>query len=193
MHSTPLRLPFTQPAQERSTIGSKYEPMGGRKGFTILELLFVLVVVSIFAAIAMPKYFGRPEITLENASVLLAHDLRAAQNRSAYMAEQAHFTFLEDGDGYRVLNGDDELVQNPTTDLAFVRSYSEDAVFRGVRITHVDCGGDRVLGYNERGRATEAATITLEFAGDVRVVRVAKGSGSVTIEGSSSGWVDRGY
>ena len=92
--------------------------------------------------------------------------------------------------------GDDArgaVVQNPATGLEFVRHYSEDAVFEGVVITSIECGGDLAVVYDEQGRATEPARITLEFGGDRRVVVLEAGSGEVTLLGSSSGWVDRGY
>ena len=43
------------------------------------------------AGLAIPAYFGRSEVTLENAAILLAKDLRAAQNRSAFMADVTPF------------------------------------------------------------------------------------------------------
>ena len=167
--------------------------MRGRRGFTILELLVTLVLVSVVAAVTMPAYFGQPEVTLENASVLLARDLRAAQNRSAYLAEEADFVFLDNGDGYCVLDVTGAVIKNPATALDFDRRYSEDGVFYGVYVASVECGSDRTIRYNSRGRATEAARITLRFAGDERVVVVEKGSGTVTIVGSTSGWADNGY
>lgn len=163
------------------------------KGFTILELLVTLFVISILAAIAIPAFFRQPEITLENASVLLAHDLRAAQNRSAYMAEPCYFEFTADGQGYRVTDPNGDVILNPATGLPFVRQYSEDAVFDGVEVLLVEAGGDRVMEYDERGRARESARITLGYEGDSRIVVVEGGKGTVTIVGTTSGYVDQGY
>ena len=170
------------------------EPMNRlRGGFTILELLIVLTLISIFAAVAIPAFFGRPDITLENASVLLARDLRAAQNRSAYMAEKSTFWFTPDDDGYCVIDTDGIVVENPTTGLDFVRRYSEDAVFDGVVVESVDCGGDRALEFDDQGRASEECVIVLRFEGETRTIRIARGNGRVTIPDSTSGWVDEGY
>jgi len=166
---------------------------GKRRGFTILELLITIAVLSVLAAIAIPTFFANADVTLENAGILLARDLRAAQNRSAYMAEPCRFEFTEDGDGYRVTDARGAIVQNPATGLEFVRSYSEDAVFSGVVITGIECGGDRTIVYDEQGRAAEPARITLEFGGERRVVTLEPGGGTVKLLGSTSGWVDQGY
>lgn len=164
-----------------------------RGGFTLLELLITLIVISALAAVVIPVFFLRPEVTLENASVLLAHDLRTAQNRSAYLAEPSRFEFFADGDGYRVVGPKGQVVENPTTGLPFVRRYSEDAIFRGVRVIEASCGGDRVLEYDKGGQALEKARIVLAFRGETRTLELARGSGRVTILGSTSGFVDEGY
>ena len=57
--------------------------MRRRRGFTILELLAVVLLISMVAAVTIPAFFQDANVTLENASILLARDLRAAQNRSA--------------------------------------------------------------------------------------------------------------
>ncbi len=164
-----------------------------QRGFTILELLITLLLISVLAAVAIPAFFARPEVTLENASILLAHDLRTAQNRSAYLSEGSRFEFYEDGDGYRVLGPTGEVVRNPATGLPFVRSYGEDAVFAGVRVVEVEAEEDDSILYDAQGRASTAARITLEFGGDRRIVVVKERAGSIEIEGSTSGWIDRGY
>ena len=107
--------------------------------------------------------------------MLLARDLRAAQNRAAYLAEASDFVFPEDGDGYEVRDAEGNLVRNPRTDNAFQREYSFDGVFRGVRVESVEAGGDRTLRYDEDGRAGESIRVTLRFGEGKRVIVVEKG------------------
>jgi len=166
--------------------------MAERRGFTILELLVSMVLLSLVAALAIPAYFERAEITLENACVLLAQDLRAAQNRSAYMGEPAIVVFDEEGDGYEVRNEFGELIRNPTTLEPFLRRYRFDGVFQGVEIVEVAFGTDASFAYDKRGVAQESGTVVLGFRGDLRTLHVAKGSGRIEIEGSTSGWIDDG-
>ncbi len=167
--------------------------MHARRAFTVFELLLVIFVISLFAAVTIPAFFERAEVSLENASILLAQDLRAAQNRSAYLGEESIFQFLPQGDGYWVSNRAGDLVENPATLESFERSYSADGVFHGVRIEAVDAGADHVLTVDAHGCPVENARITLTFAEDSRTVVVEKGTGRVTILGSTSGWIDRGY
>ena len=162
-------------------------------GFTLLELLIALVLISVIAALAIPAYFGRSEITLENAAILLAKDLRAAQNRSAFMAEETIVELLEDGDGYRMVDSLGKPVDNPRDNMAFERRYSIDAVFRGVSIVADDLGSNGRLSFNERGEPDEPMQLTLRFGDDERTVRVEPPYGEIHLIGSTSGWVDNGY
>ena len=167
--------------------------MRSRSGFTIVELLGALVLIAITAAIAIPAYFGRSEVTLEHAAILLGRDFRAAQNRAAYQAEPSHFQFLEDGRGYIVTDPGGSLSINPSTNQPFERIYAADGVFRGVRVVDVRFGPDRTLVYDERGIPAQEGQVTLWFRGDKRIVKVQRRTGTVEIVGSTSGWTDPGY
>ncbi len=164
-----------------------------RKGFTVFELLLTILVISMLAAITVPAFFSRPEVSLENATILLANDLRAAQNHSALSGRASFFRFLPNGDGYFVTSAEGNLVANPATGRDFERSYSADGVFTGVSIREAEAGHGGVLGIDERGRPVQDARITLSYEGDSRTLVLEKGTGRLTILGSTSGWVDSGY
>lgn len=167
--------------------------MHQKVGFSLTELFVSLAVVAIVAAVVINEWFDRSEVTLENASVLMARDLRSAQDRCAYFGEQVRFSFLPDGDGYAALDELGRVIQHPRTDLPFVRRYSESGVFRGVLVVDVRFGADRSVSFDAEGRALESGEVTLAFGRDRRTVRLAKESGNLTIVGSSSHWQDGGY
>jgi Tfp pilus assembly protein FimT len=163
-----------------------------RKAFTIPELLTAVMCIAILASVAIPMHFGRSDITLENACVLLARDLRTAQNNAAFTGRPMTVIFDEDGGGYRVLDESGALVQNPRTDLPFERRYGSDAVFRGVHVRMVDFGKDRSLAFDPHGFATEKGRVMLTFGDDARELFVSRDTGNVTIIGSTSHWADDG-
>ncbi len=172
-------------------LNSKGKP-SRRKAFTIPELLAAVMFIAVIASVAIPIYFGRSEITLENACVLLARDLRTAQNNAAYTGRQMIVSFDEDGGGYHVFDESGALVQNPRTDLPFERRYDSDAVFRGVHVRMVDFGKDRSLSFGPRGFAKEKGHVILTFGDDTRELFVSRDTGEVTIIGSTSNWSDSG-
>src|SRR5438046_1307188 len=89
-----------------------------RAGFTIL-------VLSLCAATTVRWYFSKADVTLENAAILLARDIRAAQHRSIFLGEKSRFLFLPDGAGYVVTDERGMVAHNPQTDEAYLRSYPD--------------------------------------------------------------------
>jgi len=168
-------------------------PENSRAGFTLLHLILALLVLSLIAALGVPRYFARGPVILENGAVLLAKDLRTAQNRAAYSGETLFMRFFEDGDGYEVVSRTGEPVIDPRTGRPFARRFSTDAVFRGVALQEVNAGDDRTLVLTQFGEVSHALWVRMTFNDDERIVRSERGSGLVTIEGSTSGFVDDGY
>jgi prepilin-type N-terminal cleavage/methylation domain-containing protein len=178
----PDRLTLDHAAQPRSP--------AGRAGFTILELLLVLVILSLCAATTVRCYFSSSEVTLENAAILLARDLRAAQHRSIFLGEPGRFLFLPDGSGYALTDAGGTITHHPQTDEPFVRVYPEDGVFIGVIVSAARAGDDRTLDIDARGMPLEELEVTLAFEGAERTVVLDPDTNDITIEGSTSGWTD---
>jgi len=164
----------------------------GAGGFTLLHLVLVLVLLSAVATVGIPMFFERPNVTLENGAVLLAEDLRTAQNRAAFSRQALFLRMLDEGDGYEVVTKDGKPIDDPRTGRPFLRRYSIDGVFEGLRIIEHESGPDATLVLSPTGEISDALMVRLEFLGDERVIRAARGTGLVTIEGSTSGFVDDG-
>lgn len=156
------------------------------RGFTILELLIVLALLTLAASVGIPAYFARPSVTLDHAARLLADDLAEVQNRAALYRLPLHVEFDADGGGYRGVHDDGEPLHSPYCDGPYVRRYASDAVFRGVTVSAIDAP-DRRLTFDPTGLARTAGTIELSFEGDAREVRVLAGSGLVEVSASAGG------
>ena len=172
--------------------GLRPSPRDDVGGFTLLHLLVVLVALAALAVVGIPGFFERPNVTLENGAVLLAEDLRTAQNRAAFSREPLFLRMFPDGDGYEVMARTGKPIADPRSGRPFVRRYSVDGVFEGLRIAGYRTGPDDTLVLSPTGETSDDFEVRLEFLGDERLVRAARGTGLVTIEGSTSGFVDDG-
>ena len=162
-------------ADDRARLGCS----DARRGFTILELLVVLLIASLAATAAIPAYFARSEVTLDNATRLLVDDLRQAQIRAVYRSAPVEVRFEPDGDGYAVLDrGTNELApSHGTTELG--RRYSQDAVFEGVRLVAVELGAESSLTFDADGTTSQGGRITIGYRGDARTVSIETGRGTI--------------
>ncbi|MFT4538630.1 MAG: Tfp pilus assembly protein FimT [Planctomycetota bacterium] len=167
-------------------------PNNGRKTFSITEILISLVMLGTISSVAIPAWFGRSDVTLDNAARLLARDLRAAQNRAAFNGESTQLRFSGDGTGYSVFDKRGALLPALMGQGGFVREYPRDAVFRGVRVENADFAGQAIVEYNDRGVVQHDGQVVLSFAGDSRIVRVCSRTGLIELEGMAEAWTDSG-
>lgn len=150
----------------------------------------LLVIISVIASVAIPAWFGQPQVTLDSAARLLAQDLREVQNRAAYHFRELEIRFAENGDGYACFDSDGEPLRAPVGKANYLRKYSHDAVFRGVEVTEVAVGDDRTVRFDPRGMLESGGHIELSYGGETRVVHIETGTGLLRIEGLAEPWVD---
>jgi hypothetical protein len=163
-------------------------PRLGRGGLNLLGLTAILLAIAVAASVAIPAWFNQPSVTLDNAARLLAQDLRELQNRAAYNFQSLEMHFDAGGDGYACFDQDGEPLRAPAGKGAYRRTYSRDAVFRGVRLSRVDAGAQGVVRFDPRGMLAEDARMELTYGGEVRVVHLERGAGLLRIDGLSEPW-----
>ncbi|MDP6539705.1 MAG: GspH/FimT family protein [Planctomycetota bacterium] len=161
-------------------------------GVNIVGLAVALLCVSALALLAIPGFFARAEVSLDNAALLLAADLRAAQNEAVLGERELRVVFAPDGTGYGIVDARERPIPHPTGVGEFVRSYSRDGVFEGVRITDRDLGPELRITFDAHGFARSVGTVVLELDGERRTVEVEAASGAVRIEGLGRPWSDGG-
>lgn len=153
-----------------------------RAGFSLLHMILLLVVMTLIASAAIPAFFGRSEVILTNAVELFARDVRDAQDRAAFQHRAVRVVFDEDGDGYTIVDGNGHALEAPVGEGDFLRKYSIDAVFRGVRIEALEIR-DRELRYTPRGIAEYGGKLRMTFDGAEHVIEVEATTGDVTVDG----------
>ncbi len=157
-----------------------------RQGISLLALLGTILAVGLIATITVPHFFAQTGVTLDNASVVLAKDLRAAQQRCAFVGQAARFELARDG--YRVVDPDGQTVQRYGSKELFQRSFGPRTVHEGVEIALIDLGGDGALSIDAVGLAQESGTIVLRFKNRERRLTIRPGRGLIEIEGLARNW-----
>jgi type II secretory pathway pseudopilin PulG len=154
-----------------------------RGGFTIIEFLVVLILVTLTASVSIWAYFARPEITLDNAVQLLVRDMRIAQSRAAILHSTVSVVFREDGDGYRVIDGTDGLVNSTYRPERIDRRFSRDAVFEGVTILPIGLAARGQVLFDGERSDPRSGRITLAYGRATRIVEIEEESGHVLLTG----------
>lgn len=160
------------------------------RAFALLHFASFLAVCTLAAAVAIPAWFSKGDVTLERAGVLLARDLRAVQNHAVISGQPIHIEFLPAGDGYQALDADKQPVILYSDGVPLARRYNADGVFDGVRVHSVTLGGDAPITYDPNGFALTGAEITLSQGAARVTVRIDAKSGWIAIDGLSKPWRD---
>ncbi|MCY2959225.1 MAG: GspH/FimT family pseudopilin [Planctomycetota bacterium] len=153
----------------------------GAGGFTIVEFVGVLVLMTAVSTIAIRAWFGRSEVTLQNAAELLANDLRQMQTHATLRRSPLEVVFDADGCGYHAR----DLGRAGGVDS--VRRYTIDAVFEDVRIRSVQVQRGEKLVFDAIGRPASDASITLVHRGVARTVLVDAQALFIAVENSHRG------
>jgi hypothetical protein len=150
-----------------------------RSTVSLLHLMLVLSTISILSCAAILRWFGRADITLDNAVTLLAEDLRHVQGRAVFENTELQVVFFADGGGYEVLNANGQSIPGPIGTASYLRRYDADAVFAGVVIGALDLGGGRRILYTPFGPVPAQGTIVVAFGNEQRSISLVDESASM--------------
>jgi type II secretory pathway pseudopilin PulG len=154
-----------------------------RGGFTIIELIVVIMLVTFTAAVSLWAYFARPEVTLDNAAQLLVRDMRIAQARAALLHAPVTLAFHEEGDGYRIVDGAEDMAHPRYIPERIERRYSRDAVFEGVSILPIGLAARGRIVFGIEGSDPSSGSITLSYGRATRIVEIEAETGHVLLTG----------
>ena len=152
-----------------------------RAGFTIVEFVILITILTLTAALSIWAYFARPEVTLHNAAELLVHDMRIAQARAALFHSPVSVVFEENGDGYKIIDGVDEMPNLIDRVDRIERQYSRDAVFEGVSILPLGLAARGKIVFEGDLTDLPSGRVTLSYGKSTRIVELESGTGKVLL------------
>jgi len=158
-----------------------------RRGFTLIEILLVVVIVMISSALVLPMFQQNESTRLAGAARLLAADLSYAQMESISHGDDPRVVVFDTVNAtYRIAPSSD-----PSTPIAgdagmpYSVSFGTGraASLTGVTIQSVSVGGDDTLGFLLYGQLdqTTDATVTLGSGNFSLTLTVDAVSGEVSI------------
>jgi Tfp pilus assembly protein FimT len=157
---------------------------------SLLAILVTLAAIALVAGIAIPAWFSRHDVTLDNAALLLARDLRAVQNRAAFLGEPARLQF--DEHGWKATDSSGRLLSRYGGEEPFSRRLDADGVFEDVSLRAIQFGEDDAVSFGPDGTALEGGSLEVHFRSEHRLVRLSMPQGEVHIEGMARPWNDDG-
>jgi type II secretory pathway pseudopilin PulG len=126
------------------------------RSYTLIELIMVMAVLALAAALLVPTLVGQDSLTVQAAVRLIIADLSFAQTDALANQEYRRVVIYEDGSGYCLISVPDENwvtpddLDDPSVDYVYdplghsgryIVDFVEDERFEGVEITAADVDG----------------------------------------------------
>jgi prepilin-type N-terminal cleavage/methylation domain-containing protein len=152
--------------------------MKQERGFTAIELILVIVILGILAAIAYPRFQGLPGIRVSAAAQEIAGVIRYAQSQAISTAYNYKVYFYASTNSYSVYqvnrsSGAETIISNPLKAGNYPVALNTD--YPGVTI-----GADYTVEFDYLGAPDGGGSVTISGGGTSMTISVLANTGRVT-------------
>jgi prepilin-type N-terminal cleavage/methylation domain-containing protein len=162
-----------------------------RCGFTLIEIIAVVVILAIAALIAIPAFSGASEMQLKAAADKLAADLEYAKSMAVTTQTVYRVTFDTNAESYSIIDtSTNQVIADPVSKSPFTVTYPQESRLSKVGIRSASLGSTAGVQFDATGAPqntagtamTTAGTVVLEANGQTLTVTVQPITGYVSIQ-----------
>jgi len=150
------------------------------KAFTLVELLVVVIILALAAALVLPQAIGTSDMQAQAAARVLMADLEYAQSHAVVTQADVTVTFDGSGNSYGVSKQSQTLI-HPITKKAYVVDFDTHGSFKTVSIGTVDFGGGSTVTFNALGTPSPDGSVDVGAGTHTYRVTVAPVTGRVSV------------
>ncbi len=159
-------------------------------GFTIIELIMVIVIIGILVSVAIPRFDSFHAVKFSGALKKMVSDIRYVQSLAISRHETCRIVFNSAGNTYSVYLADNSLAVDPFTRGSLQVNFNTSPQYNGVDIVSADFGGVNTLRFTWEGVPQDAGGVNLStdgsvgfsYQGNTATVYVTPNTGKVRIE-----------
>ncbi|MGB8227084.1 MAG: GspH/FimT family pseudopilin [Sedimentisphaerales bacterium] len=152
--------------------------------FTLVEMIIVLVVIGIMAAVAVPLYTSAAGVQLKTAADMVACDLEYAKSMAMSTGKKYFVVFDASTESYRIFK--DSVAGQPIPHpvhigVNYIVSFAGDSRLNKVNIVNTTFGSNTVR-FDYLGSPDNGGSVRLSAGGNILTVKVEPVTGYVSIE-----------
>ena len=162
-------------------------------GFTLVEVVIVLMILAILAAIAVPLYTSAASVQLKTAANMIACDLEYAKSMAMSTGRKYSVVFEDSNESYRIKDANEQVIPHPVHIGArdgYTVSFANDSRLDKVDILSATFGSTKTVRFDYLGSPRDGSdsplndegSISLRAEGDPMTVRVEPVTGYISIE-----------
>jgi len=169
---------------------SGYDLRGMNSGFTLVELLIVVAIITIAALTAIPMMSSAASVQIRSAANMLTADLEYAKSMSISRGQNYSVVFDKNTESYRIEDQDGNVIPHPVKKgFDYVIDFQNDGRLNKVDIVDADFDGTSevkfdYLGspYNGSDTPLNSGVISLQAGVTITTVSVEAVTGFISIE-----------
>lgn len=160
------------------------------QAFTLMELLLVLIVIGIAAALAIPLYVSAADTQLRTAASMIASDLEYAKSMSISTGKSHSVVFDTSAESYSIKDSDGQVIAHPVhIGSDYTVDFANDSRLNKVNIVNTNFGAANTVSFdnigapfNGSGAALSGGLIQLSAEGYSLKVKIDSVTGYVSVE-----------
>jgi len=151
------------------------------RGFTLIEILIVIVILAIAAMTAIPMMGSAASVQIRSAGNMIAADLEYAKSLAISKGQNFSVVFDEGAESYSIVDQDGNTISHPVKKgFDYVMDFQDEGLGR-VEIADADFDGASQVQFDYLGSPDNGGTVHLQ-AGDMSAtVSVEPVTGYITV------------
>ena len=155
-------------------------PVGVRQGFTLIELMVVLVILAITGAMIVPLVAGAGEVQALSAARMIATDIQYAQSVAITSQSPVTVQFYPDTNRYSLSNTSG-LLKHPMTNQDFLVDFSTKDGFEQLDMASASFEGTAKVVFDELGAPDAGGSVTVLGGSQTYRIDVTSVTGTVNV------------
>ncbi len=161
--------------------GTASDLPGPRRGFTVIEILIVMVIITIVAMTAIPMMSSASSIQIRAAASMIAADLEYAKSMAISRGQNYSVVFDQNADSYQ-LEDPDGVIQHPVKKgFDYIVDFQSDSRLNKVDITGVNFSGNPDVEFDSMGSPDSGGTVSLQAGSTTATITVTSITGYISI------------
>jgi len=162
---------------------SRHDMRGSHGGFTVIELLIVVVILAIIGLTALPMISSASSVQIRSAANMISADLEYARSMAISRGQNFYVVFDEINDSYQIEDQYTNLIEHPVKKgFKYFIDFQNDGRLNSVDITNVDFNATQRVRFDCLGSPDNGGTVILQADGNTKMITVEPVTGFISIQ-----------
>lgn len=152
-------------------------------GFTLVEVIIVVVILAIVSLITIPVMNSAAGLQVKTASNMIAGDLEYAQNLAITTGAVYSVVFDINAENYRIIDSENNTIENPHKPGSnYIVDFPADFRLNKVKLENALFGSTSKVKFDNLGSPDNGGQVTIKAEGNTAVINVQPVTGYVSIQ-----------